>query len=400
MKLFSHYLKDRLFFIMIYMVSVLVCLCVFKLYNLELEAFTYAFMILCVLLVVCFCMDYYKYYKKHQTLLTLRSNSNVSLSCDLQDSSLIGEDYHKILVAMKEYHDQYVESSESKMHDLEDYFTMWVHQAKLPIAAMKLLLEDEKLSRSEIKLQLLRMDQYTDMVLAYLRLNSTHTDFLFKELESKMHDLEDYFTMWVHQAKLPIAAMKLLLEDENLSRSEIKLQLLRMDQYTDMVLAYLRLNSTHTDFLFKELELDNLIRQSIRRFSTEFIRKHIQLSFKETGDVILSDEKWLVFVLEQILSNSLKYTNENGLISIYMKSKHILVIEDNGIGISASDLNRVFEKGYTGMNGRSDKTASGLGLYLCKNILDMLNHKIRIESSVGKGTRVLLDLTHFEGRIE
>lgn len=329
MKLFMHYLKDRLFFIMIYMVSVLVCLCVFKLYDLELEAFAYAFMILCVLLVVCFLFDYYKYYKKHQTRVTLRSNSNVSLSCDLQDSSLIGEDYHEILVAMKEYHDQYVESSESKMHDLEDYFTMWVHQAKLPIAAMKLLLEDEKLSRSEIKLQLLRMDQYTDMVLAYLRLNSTHTD-----------------------------------------------------------------------FLFKELELDDLIRQSIRRFSTEFIRKHIQLQFKETGDVILSDEKWLVFVLEQILSNSLKYTNENGLISIYMKSKNILVIEDNGIGISASDLNRVFEKGYTGINGRSDKTASGLGLYLCKNILDMLNHKIRIESSVGKGTRVLLDLTHFEGRIE
>ena len=329
MKLFMHYLKDRLFFIMIYLVSVLVCLCVFKLYNLELEAFAYAFMILCVLLVVCFLFDYYKYYKKHQTRVTLRSNSNVSLSCDLQDSSLIGEDYHEILVAMKEYHDQYVESSESKMHDLEDYFTMWVHQAKLPIAAMKLLLEDEKLSRSEIKLQLLRMDQYTDMVLAYLRLNSTHTD-----------------------------------------------------------------------FLFKELELDDLIRQSIRRFSTEFIRKHIQLHFKETGDVILSDEKWLVFVLEQILSNSLKYTKENGLISIYMKIKHILVIEDTGIGISASDLNRVFEKGYTGMNGRSDKTASGLGLYLCKNILNMLNHKITIESSVGKGTCVLLDLTHFEGRIE
>lgn len=329
MKLFSHYLKDRAFFIAIYVASVFVCFCVFKLYNLELEAFTYAFMLLCVLLVVCFLFDYYKYYKKHQTLVTLQSNSNVSLSCNLQDSSLMGEDYHKILVAMKEYHDEYVISS-----------------------------------------------------------------------ENKMHDLEDYFTMWVHQAKLPIAAMKLLLEDENLSRSEIKLQLLRMDQYTDMVLAYLRLHSTHTDFLFKELELDDLIRQSIRRFSTEFIRKHIQLSFKETGDVILSDEKWLVFVLEQILSNSLKYTNENGLISIYMKSRHVLVIEDTGIGISASDINRVFEKGYTGINGRSDKMASGLGLYLCKNILDMLNHKITIESNVGKGTRVILDLTHFEGRIE
>lgn len=105
MKLFSHYLKDRAFFITIYVVSVFVCLCVFKLYNLELEAFTYAFMLLCVLLVVCFLFDYYKYYKKHQTLVTLQSNSNVSLSCNLQDSSLMGEDYHKILVAMKEYHD-------------------------------------------------------------------------------------------------------------------------------------------------------------------------------------------------------------------------------------------------------------------------------------------------------
>ena len=181
MKLFGRYLKDRVFFITIYVVSVFVCFCVFKLYNLELEAFTYAFMLLCVLLVVCFFWDYHKYCKKHQTLVTLQSNSNVSLSCDLQDSSLMGEDYHKILVAMKEYHDEYVISSENKMHDLEDYFTMWVHQAKLPIAAMKLLLEDEELSRSEIKLQLLRMDQYTDMVLAYLRLHSTHTDFLFKE---------------------------------------------------------------------------------------------------------------------------------------------------------------------------------------------------------------------------
>ena len=169
MKLFSHYLKDRRLFIVIYTFSLLTCYVVFKLYNLELEAFTYAFMILCVLLVVCFLFDYYKYYKKHQTLVTLQSNSNVSLSCDLQDSSLMGEDYHKILVAMKEYHDEYVISSENKMHDLEDYFTMWVHQAKLPIAAMKLLLEDEKLSRSEIKLQLLRMDQYTDMVLFLFR---------------------------------------------------------------------------------------------------------------------------------------------------------------------------------------------------------------------------------------
>lgn len=220
------------------------------------------------------------------------------------------------------------------------------------------------------------------------------------QVEKEKIDLEDYFTMWVHQAKLPIAATKLLLEDEHLSKKELQFQLLRMDEYTDMVLAYLRLNSTNTDFLFKELELDDLIRQSIRHFSSEFIRKHIKLDFKETHDMILSDEKWLVFVLEQILSNALKYTPEQGTITITMSEKHLLVIEDTGIGIDAGDLYRVFEKGYTGLNGRMDKTASGLGLYLCKNILDSLNHKITIESTVGKGTRVCLNLTHFEGRIE
>lgn len=220
------------------------------------------------------------------------------------------------------------------------------------------------------------------------------------QVEKEKIDLEDYFTMWVHQAKLPIAAMKLLLEDEHLSKKELQFQLLRMEQYTDMVLAYLRLNSTNTDFLFKELELDDLIRQSIRHFSSEFICKHIKLDFKETHDMILSDEKWLVFVLEQILSNALKYTPEQGTITITMSEKHLLVIEDTGIGIDAGDLYCVFEKGYTGLNGRMDKTASGLGLYLCKNILDSLNHKITIESTVGKGTRVCLNLTHFEGRIE
>lgn len=329
MNVLIHYLKDRRFFIFVYIVSIFVCWIVFKLYHLEMEALFYALVILCVFLFGCMAIDFYRYNLKHKTLLTLKKNHNVSLACDLKDSSLLGIDYHQILLAMKEDHDAYVNQAENEKADLEDYFTMWVHQAKLPIAAMKLLLEDEKLSKKELQLQLLRMDQYTDMVLAYLRLNSSSTD-----------------------------------------------------------------------FLFKELELDDLIRQSIRHFSTEFIRKRMKLEFKETNDIVLSDEKWLVFVLEQILSNALKYTPENGTISIYMPEKHHLVIEDTGVGIDASDLCRVFEKGYTGINGRSDKTASGLGLYLCKSILDSLNHKISIDSCVGQGCRVCLDLTHFEGRIE
>lgn len=329
MKVFYHYLFDRRLFILIYVVSIVLCGIVFSLYDLPFESLMYCLILIVCFLVICISLDFYRYYKQHQTLVTLKQHCNVSLSSDIIDSSLKGEDYHDILVSMKEYHEQY------------------------------------------------EMD-----------------------VQNQMKDLEDYFMMWVHQAKLPIAAMKLLVEEEDVSLSELKLQLLRMDQYTDMVLAYLRMHSEHTDFLFRELELDSLVQQAIRHFSTEFIRKHIQLDFKASQDVILSDEKWLVFVLEQVLSNALKYTSSYGKISIYEKEKHILVIEDTGMGIDSSDLHRIFEKGYTGINGRKDKSASGLGLYLCKNIMDTLNHKIWIESAVEKGTLVYLDLTHYGGMVE
>ena len=128
-----------------------------------------------------------------------------------------------------------------------------------------------------------------------------------------------------------------------------------------------------------------------RKYSQMFILKKIQLVYTPIEMKVLTDEKWLVFVLEQILSNALKYTS-TGKISVYTKGQNCLVIEDTGIGIWPEDLPRVFEKGFTGYNGRKDKKSTGIGLYLCKSVIDKLKHQIWIESEAGKGTKVYLSL--------
>lgn len=208
-------------------------------------------------------------------------------------------------------------------------------------------------------------------------------------------DITDYFTLWAHQIKTPIAAMRLLLQQntEDIEQSyELRKgcegELFKIEQYVEMVLQYLRLNSSVNDFVLQEYSLDGMIRQAIHKYAPMFIRKKLTLNYNAVEEKVVTDEKWLVFVVEQILSNAIKYTSEGG-ISIYMEDG-ALIIEDTGIGILAEDLPRVFEKGYTGYNGRSDKKASGIGLYLCRQILQKLGHKVYVESEPGKGTRVKL----------
>jgi signal transduction histidine kinase len=206
-------------------------------------------------------------------------------------------------------------------------------------------------------------------------------------------EMTDYYTIWVHQIKTPISAMRLILETETSHDTELELQLFRIEQYVDMVLTYIRTESSTTDYIIKKYSLDDIVKQAIRKYAKSFIHKKIALEYTDVKCTVLTDEKWLLFVLEQIISNSLKYTNE-GSISIYMdKDKpKTLVIEDTGIGIQEEDLLRLCEKGYTGFNGRTDKKSTGIGLYLCKQILKKLSHKMKIESEVGKGTKVFLDL--------
>ena len=202
----------------------------------------------------------------------------------------------------------------------------------------------------------------------------------------------DYFSAWAHQIKTPIAAMGLKLQNEDspLARG-LRGDLNRIAQYVEMAMTYLRLDAETGDYVLKTQALDPIIRGAVRRFAGEFIDRKLRLRLQETGQMVLTDEKWLSFVLEQLLSNALKYT-PGGEISIFWQEPDTLVIRDTGIGIAPEDLPRIFEKGFTGYNGRSDKKASGIGLYLCKRVCDRLGHGISIASALGEGTTVFLKL--------
>lgn len=216
--------------------------------------------------------------------------------------------------------------------------------------------------------------------------------------DSAMSDMIEYYTLWAHQIKTPIAALRLLLQSETDGkfRTEMQMELFKIEQYVEMVLQYLRLGSDSTDFVIGKCSIDKIVREAVKKYSTIFIKKKISLDYDGTQDVALTDEKWLSFVLEQALSNALKYTAAGGKISIYMDENppKTLVVEDTGMGISPEDLPRVFDRGYTGYNGRHDKKSTGIGLYLCRQIMDKLGHTISVESEVGKGTKVKLGLDY------
>lgn len=208
-----------------------------------------------------------------------------------------------------------------------------------------------------------------------------------------LKDSMDYYTTWVHQIKTPISTMKMMLdgEDSDESRSLLS-ELFRIEQYVEMVLTYLRLGDDSSDYVFKECSLDDIIRGAVRKYAPQFVQKKIGLNYEGTGVTVITDEKWLQFIIEQVLSNSIKYTAK-GSVTITVSDDKVLRIADTGIGIAAEDVPRIFEKGFTGYNGRSDRKSTGLGLYLCKTAADRLSHKISAESEVGKGTVISIDLS-------
>lgn len=219
-------------------------------------------------------------------------------------------------------------------------------------------------------------------------------------MRGRYTDLVEYYTIWAHQIKTPIAAMRLLLQSgDGLQNRELSEELQRIEQYVEMVLCYLRLDADTTDYVIKEYDLDGIVRQAVRNYAAQFIRKKIKLHYSPVSCKVLTDEKWMLFVLEQVLSNALKYT-KTGEISILLEGPETLCIRDTGIGIAPEDLPRIFEKGYTGYNGRSDKKASGIGLYLCRRICRNLGHKISAESAVGQGTAVRIDFRRVKLEVE
>lgn len=329
MKDFFQYIKYKRNFIILCCLFAVITVCVFILFRLPLDAVWYP-IILCFSLGIFFLLfDFVSAMKKHKRIIELTYSD-------------------PRLVEIVEKADSFAEA---------DYIALIDH------------LREELKSQAEAS-----EEKYTSMI--------------------------EYYTLWAHQIKTPIASMRINLQNEDSAFSR-KLQndLCRIEQYVEMVLTYLRLDADTTDYLLRECKLDEILSSSIKKFRGDFIGKKISLHFEPTEAVVLTDEKWFAFVVEQILSNALKYTNE-GSITIEYEPKGILRIKDTGIGIAPEDLPRIFDNGFTGFNGRTDKKASGIGLYLCKRVCDNLGHKISVESEVGVGTAFSIDLSSDDSFIE
>lgn len=321
--IFALYLKGNIFVIAAGMISLLIFIIVFLLYSLPLEPILYASILTSFFISIISFVRLAGFYKRHLTLCKLKNSIALADYMFPGTMNLIEKDYQALI---------------------------------------------KEIDKSRLKVINEKNKSYSDMM--------------------------DYYTIWAHQIKTPIAAMRLILQSEKSeANDELLEQLFKTEQYVEMVLQYLRLESLNSDLLLKKYSLDNIVKQAVRKYSRLFIRKKIKLVYEDLNCSVITDEKWLVFVVEQILSNSLKYAN-SGEISIYMDGNlaDTLVIEDTGMGIEQEDLPRVFEKGFTGYNGRADKKSTGIGLYLCRQILNKLSHTIDIESEVGKGTKVKINL--------
>ncbi|MCH5260649.1 MAG: sensor histidine kinase [Lachnospiraceae bacterium] len=245
-------------------------------------------------------------------------------------------------------------------------------------------LEFENLPEADTLLE----EDYQQMVRALGRINIEHLTDWQKERQESL----DYYTTWAHQIKTPIAVMRMTLQGEDTEEHrELLAELFRIEQYVEMVLSYIRLGSHQSDFVFQECDLDAIIKQAVHKYAAMFVRCRVSLVYEPVEMTVLTDEKWLLFIIEQLLSNAVKYTRE-GTVTISVSPEQVLSVADTGMGIAPEDLPRIFEKGFTGYHGRADKKATGLGLYLCRQTADKLGIRISVRSEVGKGSTFFLDL--------
>ncbi|HBV68791.1 MAG TPA: hypothetical protein DEF04_11885 [Clostridiales bacterium] len=318
---FLWYLRQRMRELLVLILFSVIFTVVFYLHNISTEAVIYAFAICLFMGMLLLAADFFVYFRKIKFLRRMQSSITISAEELPESRNLLEREYASLIKKLHEDKAKNITAFDNEKSGLIDYFTMWVHQIKTPIAAMRLLMQSE--------------------------------------------------------------------DEPGEHMEELSVELFKIEQYVEMVLQYLRSDSSSTDYVLREYNLDDIVRQAVRKYAKLFIHKKIRLDYRDLNCSVLTDEKWTVFVIEQILSNGLKYTDK-GEIRIYMEEygTKTLVIEDTGIGIKSEDLPRVFESGFTGYNGRKDKKSTGIGLYLCKRILKKLSHSISIESEAGKGTKV------------
>ena len=329
MKLFLQYLGQRR---RIFIVDAAFCIIFavsFLLYHLPIEAVIYPTLLCAALGILIMVFDFLRVKREHEALSSIRGMTEVITESLPKADGIKDEDYQQILRLLCEEHNNYHTQTNRKYADMIDYYTVWAHQIKTPIASMRLHLQNE---------------------------------------------------------------------DSALSRT-LASDLRRIEQYVEMVLTFLRLNSESTDYVIKEYDLDKIIKGAVRKFSADFIGRKLSLVYEPVNTTVITDEKWLSFVIEQVLSNALKYT-PTGSITITLENEKTLRIRDTGIGIAPEDLPRIFENGYTGYNGRADKKASGIGLYLCKRICNNLGHTITARSIIDVGTIIDIDLAQTKLEVE
>lgn len=251
---------------------------------------------------------------------------------------------------------------------------------------LKFIEENLELKNIEIKQTLIDRDYLAIIEKLYKENTKLKT-----KLDLDKSEMIDYYTLWAHQIKNPIAGINLILQNSNSEdKGDLLEEIFKVEEYVGMVLGYLRFVDGESDLIIREESLDRILKNSIKKYSKLFIRKKLALEYKECDLTIITDEKWLSFGIEQILSNSIKYTKK-GKISIYVKDNTIY-IKDTGIGIKEEDLPRIFQKGFTGYNGRMDKKSTGIGLYLSKKIFEKLGYKLDVESKENVGTTVKIKL--------
>ena len=333
------FLKIRKMPIIIFTGIVVIFGILFYLYDIPFDAIIYGCELSFVWSAVCLSIDFYKYYKRHKLLHINREQFFDDAEQLPEHMDIIEYDYQELAKELYQAKQELISKNRIAKKELLDYYGMWVHQIKTPIAALGVLIQSGE------------------------------------ELEEVQES--------------PKA--------QELTRS-MKMEVFRIEQYVDMVLTYLRMGSATSDYAFRICSLEEIVRQAVRKYSQMFIMTRTRLHLEIQDQKILTDEKWLTFVIEQIFSNAVKYAR-GGEISIYTEDK-TLVIADDGIGIAEEDLPRIFEKGFTGYNGRANKKSTGIGLYLCKTIIDRLHHTIWIESKPEKGTKVYLNFDRESRRIE
>ena len=210
-------------------------------------------------------------------------------------------------------------------------------------------------------------------------------------------DYKEYIELWIHEIKIPIATSKMIIENnKNEITKSIYEELDKIENYTEQALFYARSNTANKDYIIKKTNLEKIVNNVILKNKAELIHKKIQLDIHDINVEVKTDSKWVIFILNQIINNSIKYKkqNENLKIEIFTKKQKesiCLYIKDNGMGIKKGEITRVFEKGFTGSNGRIlNKKSTGIGLYLCKKLCDKLGMAIELNSEENVGTEIKL----------